>query len=140
MLKRTFAETEQPPPTASYAAFEEVIDAPIISFGETLGVIVCSREADRFDEAALRPDRGVREPRLGRPTERGDLRREHAAGASGARFYRIAAVLSEPLSAEATFDASPRRRPSRSARTRPPCSAATAATSASPAPTAWARR
>ena len=89
MLKRTFAETEQPPPTASYAAFEEVIDAPIISFGETLGVIgVCSREADRFDEAALRlierSRASLRSPYgTRRPTKRAPGRRKWSAATTG---------------------------------------------------------
>jgi PAS domain S-box-containing protein len=105
-IRREFAATEQPPPTASYAAFEEVMDAPILSFGETLGVLgVCSREPGRFDESdlrlieafaslasvALRNAEAYEESTRQAQVERG--------------FYRIASILSEPLSAEATLDA-----------------------------------
>ncbi len=55
VLRRDFAETEQPPPIGSYAAFAEVMDAPIFSFGEIRGVLgVCSREPGRFEESDLR--------------------------------------------------------------------------------------
>ena len=106
VLRRNFAATEQPPPTANYAVFEEAMDAPILSFGETLGVLgVCSREPDRFDESdlrlieafaslasvALRNAEAYEESTRQTRVERG--------------FYRIASVLSEPLSAEATLDA-----------------------------------
>ena len=82
------------------------MDAPILSFGETLGVLgVCSREPDRFDESdlrlieafaslasvALRNAEAYEESTRQTQVERG--------------FYRIASVLSEPLSAEATLDA-----------------------------------
>ncbi len=106
VLRRNFAATEQPPPSANYAIFEEVMDAPILSFGETLGVLgVCSLEPDRFDESdvrliegfaslasvALRNAEAFEESTRQTQVERG--------------FYRIASVLSEPLSAEATLDA-----------------------------------
>jgi two-component system phosphate regulon sensor histidine kinase PhoR len=106
VLRRNFAATEQPPPTANYAIFEEVMAAPILSFGETLGVLgVCSRDSDRFDESdlrlieafaslasvALRNAEAYEESTRQTRVERG--------------FYRIASVLSEPLSAEATLDA-----------------------------------
>ena len=106
VLRRDFAATEQPTPTANYAVFEEVMDAPIQSFGETLGVLgVCSREPNRFDESdlrlieafaslasvALRNAEAYEESTRQTQVERG--------------FYRIASVLSEPLSAEATLDA-----------------------------------
>ena len=106
VLRRNFAATERPPPTANYAVFEEVMNAPILSFGETLGVLgVCSREPNRFDESdlrlieafaslasvALRNAEAYEESTRQTQVERG--------------FYRIASVLSEPLSAEATLDA-----------------------------------
>ena len=82
-----FATTEQPPPMPNYAGFAEVMDAPIFSFGETLGVLgVCSAEPDRFDESDLPLDRGVREPGLGRPAQRRGVRGEHAADAGRARL------------------------------------------------------
>ena len=106
VLKREFATTEEPPPTASYAAFQEVIDAPIISFGETLGVIgVCSREADRFDEAALRLIEAFASL-ASVALRNAEAYEESTRQAQVERgFYRIASVLSEPLSAKATFDA-----------------------------------
>ena len=106
VLRRNVASTEQPPPTPNYAGFEEVMVAPILSFGETLGVLgVCSVEPDRFDESdvrligafaslasvALRNAEAYEESTRQTQVERG--------------FYRIASVLSEPLSAEATLDA-----------------------------------
>jgi PAS domain S-box-containing protein len=86
--------------------FAEVLAAPISSFGEIRGVLVVrSRERDRFDESdlrlieafaslasiALRNAEAFEESERQAQVERG--------------FYRIAKVLSEPLSAEATFDA-----------------------------------
>jgi PAS domain S-box-containing protein len=106
VLRREFAETEQPPPTGSYAAFAEVMDAPIFSFGEIRGVLgVCSREPGRFEESdlrlieafaslasiALRNAEAYEESTRQAQVERG--------------FYRIAAVLSEPLSEQETLDA-----------------------------------
>ncbi len=88
------------------AQFAEMMDAPISSFGEIRGVLgVRSREAGRFDESdlrlieafaslasiALRNAEAFEESERQAQIERG--------------FYRIAAVLSEPLSAEATLDA-----------------------------------
>jgi PAS domain S-box-containing protein len=88
------------------AQFAEVMDAPISSFGEIRGVLgVRSREAGRFDESdlrlieafaslasiALRNAEAYEESERQAQIERG--------------FYRIAAILSEPLSAEATLDA-----------------------------------
>ncbi len=106
VLRRDFATTEQPSPTVGYAIFDEVVAAPILSFGETLGVLgVFSREPNRFDESdlrlieafaslaavALRNAEAYEESTRQTQVERG--------------FYRIASVLSEPLSAEATLDA-----------------------------------
>ena len=106
VLRRRFAETEQPPPTATYAQFAEVMDAPIFSFGEIRGVLgVCSREPGRFElsdlrlieafaslaSIALRNAEAYEESARQTQVERG--------------FYRIAAVLSEPLSEQETLDA-----------------------------------
>ncbi len=105
VLSRDFAH-EDPPPTESYAGFVEVMDAPIFSFGQVRGVLgVCSREPGRFSESdlplleafaslasiALRNAEAYEERARQTRVERG--------------FYRIAAVLSEPLSATATLDA-----------------------------------
>ena len=106
VLRRQFAETEQPSPRGSYAEFAEVMDAPIFSFGEIRGVLgVCSREPGRFEESdlrlieafaslasiALRNAEAYEESTRQTQVERG--------------FYRIAAVLSEPLSEQETLDA-----------------------------------
>ncbi len=106
VLRRAFAETEQPPPTQNYSIFAEVMDAPIVSFGEVRGVLgVCSLEPDRFQESdlrlieafaslasiALRNAEAYEESTRQAQLERG--------------FYRMAAVLNEPLSAAETHDA-----------------------------------
>ena len=106
VLRREFATTEQPPPTRNYAEFAEVMDAPIFSFGEIRGVLgACSRERGRFEESdlrlieafaslasiALRNAEVYEESTRQTQVERG--------------FYRIAAVLSEPLSEQETLDA-----------------------------------
>ena len=106
LLKRRFAETEQPPPSEHYAVFAEVMDAPISFAGEVRGVLgVCSLEHDRFSEddltllhafarlaaIALRNAEAFEESVRQARVQRG--------------FYRIASVLGEPLSAAATLDA-----------------------------------
>jgi PAS domain S-box-containing protein len=106
VLKRDFATTEQPPPSANYANFAEVVDAPIFSFGETRGVLgVCSKASGRFDESDLRLTAAFASLSsiALRNAEAFEERARQAQVESG--FYRIAAVLSEPLSAEATRDA-----------------------------------
>jgi PAS domain S-box-containing protein len=86
--------------------FAEVLDAPISSFGEIRGVLgVRSREPGRFDESDLRlieafaslASIALRNAEAFAESDR-QARVERA-------FYRIARVLSEPLSAEATLDA-----------------------------------
>ncbi|MEO5575601.1 MAG: GAF domain-containing protein [Gaiellaceae bacterium] len=106
VLRRDFATSERPAPSGNYAAFSEVMDAPIFSFGEIRGVLgACSREAGRFEESdlrlieafaslasiALRNAEAYEESTRQTQVERG--------------FYRIAAVLSEPLSEQETLDA-----------------------------------
>jgi len=106
VLRRDFAETEQPPPKRPYADFAEAMDAPIFSFGEIRGVLgVYAREHNRFEESdvrlleafaslasiALRNAEAYEESTRQTRVERG--------------FYRIAAVLSEPLSEQETLDA-----------------------------------
>ena len=106
VLRRDFAATEQPPPTGTYAAFEEVMDAPILSFGETLGVLgVCSRDPGRFDESALRLIEAFASLAAValRNAEAYEETTRQAQVQRG--FFRIASVLSEPLSADATLDA-----------------------------------
>jgi GAF domain-containing protein len=134
VLRRKFSATEQPPPTANYASFEAVMDAPILSFGETLGVLgVCSREPDRFDESDLRLIEGFAS--LASVALRNAEAYEESTRQTQVErgFYRIASVLGEPLSAE--------RRSTRSrscggalAASPPPCSAPAATTRSLPAP------
>lgn len=106
VLKRGFAETEQPPPSPTYAIFAEVMDAPIFSFGAIRGVLgVCARDGGRFDESDLRlieAFASLASIAL-RNAEAFEESTRRARIESG--FYRIASVLSEPLSAEATLDA-----------------------------------
>ena len=106
VLQREVAETEQPGVARSDGAFAEVMCAPISSFGEVRGALrVYSQEAGRFEESdlrlieafaslasiALRNAEAYEESTRRAQTERG--------------FYRIAAVLSEPLSEQETLDA-----------------------------------
>jgi len=106
VLRRDFAETEQPPPSASYAVFAEVMDAPILSFGEVRGVLgVCSRTPGRFEESDLRlieAFASLASIAL-RNAEAYEASTRQAQVERG--FYRMAAVLSEPLSAAETLDA-----------------------------------
>jgi PAS domain S-box-containing protein len=86
--------------------FAEVLDAPISSFGEIRGVLgVRSREPGRFDESDLRLIEAFASLasialRNAEAFEESDRQAQVERG-----FYRIAKVLSEPLSAEATLDA-----------------------------------
>jgi two-component system phosphate regulon sensor histidine kinase PhoR len=106
VLKRDFARTEKPSPSASYREFEDVMIAPIAVFDEVRGVLgVCSRTAGHFDEQglelleafaalaslALRNAEAFEESSRQARIQRG--------------FYRIASVLVEPLSLSATLDA-----------------------------------
>jgi signal transduction histidine kinase len=106
VLKREFARTEEPSPSASYREFQDVMVAPIAVFDEVRGVLgVCSRTAGRFDEQglelleafaalaslALRNAEAFEESSRQARIQRG--------------FYRIASVLVEPLSLSATLDA-----------------------------------
>ena len=106
VLRRDFAQTEQPSPSASYREFEDVMIAPIIVFDQVRGVLgVCSRTAGQFDEQgleqleafaalaslALRNAEAFEESSRQERIQRG--------------FYRIASVLVEPLSLSATLDA-----------------------------------
>lgn len=106
VLRRDFATTEQPPPSAAYARFAEVMDAPIETRGTVRGVLgVCSLTPRHFDERDLQlldtfADLASVTVRNAEAFE--DSLRQ-AQVQSG--FYRIAAVLGAPLSAQATLDA-----------------------------------
>jgi PAS domain S-box-containing protein len=106
VLKRRFAETEQPPPSEHYAVFAEVMDAPISAGREARGVLgVCSLEHDRFSEDDLTLLQAF--ARLAAVALRNAEAFEESARQARVQrgFYRIASVLGEPLSASATLDA-----------------------------------
>ncbi|MCP9484290.1 MAG: GAF domain-containing protein [Gaiellaceae bacterium MAG52_C11] len=106
VLQRDFARTEQPKPTANYAVFAEVMEAPIFSFGDIRGVLgVCSVEHGRFDESDLRLIEAFANL-ASIALRNAEAYEESARQAQIERgFYRIAAVLGEPLSTAATLDA-----------------------------------
>jgi PAS domain S-box-containing protein len=106
VLKRDFARTEQPPPSPNYQTFEEVMDAPIVVRGEVRGVLgVCSlnggrftdRDLDVLDAFATLASIAIRN------AEAFEERSRQARIQRG--FYRIASILSQPLSSAATLDA-----------------------------------
>ena len=100
------AITTGKPVLGSGAAFAEVMDAPISSFGEIRGALgVYSREAGRFEESDLRLIEAFASLasialRNAEAYEESTRRAQVERG-----FYRIAAVLSEPLSEQETLDA-----------------------------------
>ena len=93
-------------PTESYAQFAEVMEAPILSFGEIRGVLgVGSREPGRFEESDLRLIEGFASL-ASIALRNAEAYAESTRQAQVERgFYRIAAVLSEPLSGQETLDA-----------------------------------
>ena len=105
VLRREFAETDQRGPAGGDAAFAEVMDAPISSLGEIRGALgVYSREAGRFEESDLRLIEAFASLasialRNAEAYEESTRRTQVERG-----FYRIAAVLSEPLSEQETLD------------------------------------
>ena len=106
VLVREFARTEQPPPTESYRAFEDVMDAPITVGGEVRGVLgVCSLESGRFTDADLEL-LGAFANLASIALRNAEAFEEHLRQAGVERgFFRIAAVLGQPLSLAATVDA-----------------------------------
>ena len=106
VLKRDFARTEDPPPSASYREFAETMDAPIVSGGEVRGVLgVCSREHGRFDERDLELLEALaRLAALALGNAEAFAERSRQARVQKG-FYRIASVLGEPLSLADALDA-----------------------------------
>jgi PAS domain S-box-containing protein len=103
VLNRDF-QAEQP--SENYRGFAEAMDAPISTRGEIRGVFgVCSREPGRFDEADLELlDAFANLVSLAlQNAEAFEDRSRQARIQQG--FYRIAAVLGEPLSLEETYEA-----------------------------------
>jgi GAF domain-containing protein/two-component sensor histidine kinase len=106
VLTRDFARTEQPPPSANYRTFEEVMDAPIIVRDEVRGVLgVCSLNAGRFGDRDLEViDAFATLASIAlRNAEAFEERSRQARIQRG--FYRIASILAQPLSSAATLDA-----------------------------------
>ena len=106
VLKREFARTERPPPSANYSAFEEVVDAPIVVLDEVRGVLgVCSRASGTFDEGdieVLEAFAALASLAI-RNAEAFEERTRQARVQRG--FYRIASALGQSLSLTATYDA-----------------------------------
>ena len=103
VLNRTFRDEER---SEAYREFAEVMDAPISTRGVSRGVFgVCSREPNRFDRADLELlDTFASLVSLAlQNAEAFEERSRQARIQQG--FYRIAAVLGEPLSLEATYHA-----------------------------------
>jgi PAS domain S-box-containing protein len=106
VLKRDFARTEDPPPSKNFAAFEEVMVAPITWLGEVRGVLgVCSLEAGRFDSSEIEVlDAFARFASLASHNAESFEERERQAQIQQG-FYRIAEVLGSPLSLAETLAA-----------------------------------
>jgi PAS domain S-box-containing protein len=106
VLKRDFARTERPLPSANYRTFEEVVDAPIIVLDEVRGVLgVCSRASGKFDEGdveVLEAFAALASLAI-RNAEAFEERTRQARVQRG--FYRIASALGQSLSLTATYDA-----------------------------------
>ena len=106
VLRPELPEAGQAGSAGGGAAFAEVMNAPISSFGEIRGALgVYSREAGRFEESDLRLIEAFASLasialRNAEAYEESTRRAQIERG-----FYRIAAVLSEPLSEQETFDA-----------------------------------
>ena len=106
VLKRDFARTEDPPPSASFAGFEEVMVAPITWLGEVRGVLgVCTRKRGCFDDSQLELlDAFGRFASLASNNAESFEERERQAQVQQG-FFRIAEVLGSPLSLTETLDA-----------------------------------
>lgn len=106
VLNRRFRELESPPPSKSYADFEEVMVAPITWLGEVRGVLgICSRESGRFDDADLElVDAFARFASLAFHNAESFEERERQAQIEQG-FYRIAEVLGSPVSLGETVGA-----------------------------------
>ena len=106
LLKRDFARSELPPPSPSFADFEEVMVAPMMSLGEVRGVFgVCSRERNHFEDSELELlDAFARFASLASHNAESFEERERQAQIQQG-FYRVAEVLGSPLSLAQTLDA-----------------------------------
>jgi PAS domain S-box-containing protein len=106
VLRHDFGRTEESPPSRAYSGFADAMVAPIVSFGDARGVLgVYSVQPGRFDESDLRLLEGFASLAsiALRNAEAYEASTRQAQVERG--FYRIAAVLSEPLSEQETVDA-----------------------------------
>ena len=106
LLKREFATTEEPPPSADYQVFAEVLDAPITWLGEARGVLgVCSLKEGHFEPADPELlDTFARLASLALHNAESFEERERQAQVQRG-FYKIAEVLGSTLSLSETVDA-----------------------------------
>jgi two-component system phosphate regulon sensor histidine kinase PhoR len=106
VLQREFAKTEDPPPSADYQVFAEVMDAPITWLGEQRGVLgVCAKDDAHFDLTDLELlDTFARMASLALHNAESFGERERQAQVQRG-FYRIAQVLGSTLSLTETLDA-----------------------------------
>jgi PAS domain S-box-containing protein len=106
VLKRQFSETEEPAPSAPYAEFAEVMDAPIVVGGRVHGVLgICARDDGAFDEADLELlDAFAYLASLA--LQNAEVYEERSRQERVQRgLSRVAALLAEPLSREQTLEA-----------------------------------
>ncbi|MDQ4081968.1 MAG: GAF domain-containing protein, partial [Actinomycetota bacterium] len=106
VLRRGVAGTEELPASESFAAFQEVMVAPISWLGEVRGVLgVYAREPGRFDASQLELlDAFARFASLA--SNNAESFEEHERQAQIQQgFYRIAEVLGSPLSLSETLGA-----------------------------------
>ena len=103
---RLRAARSEPPPSKNFAAFEDVLVAPMTWLGEVRGVLgVCSREAGHFQTSELELlDVFARFASLAAQNAGSFEERERQAQIQQG-FYRIAEVLGSSLSLSATLDA-----------------------------------
>ncbi len=106
LLRRRFAETERPPPSASYARFAEVMDAPISVGGRVRGVLgVCAERAGTFQERQLALLETVAHL-ASLALRNAEVFAERARQARVQRaFSQVASLLAQPLSREQTLGA-----------------------------------
>ncbi len=102
-----YAHLEHPVPHPAYEGFTAGMAAPLVWSGETRGVVgVCSREPGRrfteTDAQLLETYAGLASLALGNAET---FERSERQARVERSFYRIAALLGEPLSLEQTFDA-----------------------------------
>ena len=106
LLRRRFAETEQPTPSERYLRFAEVMDAPISVGGRVRGVLgVCAEEPGTFAESGLELLETVAQL-ASLALQNAEVYAERARQERVQRgFSQIASLLAQPLSREQTLEA-----------------------------------